>query len=48
MRKLTDLAQTCPGKDITLHVSVNNSAMILYQLFGFKVRNNSCFAWLQE
>ncbi|KAF8319208.1 hypothetical protein F5887DRAFT_1033845 [Amanita rubescens] len=25
-----------PGKDITLHVSTNNTAMLLYNLFGFK------------
>jgi len=25
-----------PGRDITLHVSVNNSAMLLYNQFGFK------------
>ncbi|KAJ4470140.1 hypothetical protein J3R30DRAFT_3711964 [Lentinula aciculospora] len=25
-----------PGKDITLHVSANNSAMLLYNRFGFK------------
>jgi hypothetical protein len=30
------VVQTCPNKDITLHVSANNSAMILYQRFGFK------------
>jgi len=24
-------------RDITLHVSVNNPAMILYQKFGFKI-----------
>lgn len=30
------LIMACPNKDITLHVSANNSAMILYQRFGFK------------
>eukprot|EP00126_Sphaerothecum_destruens_P009240 Sdes_comp20472_c0_seq2m14745 len=30
------LIQTCHGKDITLHVSSTNPAMILYQKFGFK------------
>ena len=25
------------GKDITLHVSANNPAVLLYQKFGFKV-----------
>ena len=29
--------QTCMGKDITLHVSANNPAVLLYQKFGFKV-----------
>ena len=29
--------QTCMGKDITLHVSANNPAILLYQKFGFKV-----------
>lgn len=33
---LYHLIQTCMGKDVTLHVSVNNPAMILYQKFGFK------------
>lgn len=28
--------QTCMGKDATLHVSASNSAMLLYQKFGFK------------
>lgn len=27
------------GKDITLHVSINNPALFLYQKFGFKVEN---------
>ncbi|KAM9699245.1 cysteine-rich protein 2-binding protein, partial [Menidia menidia] len=31
------LIQTCMGKDVTLHVSVSNPAMLLYQKFGFKV-----------
>jgi len=30
------LIQSCIGKDITLHVSANNKAMLLYQKFGFK------------
>ncbi|KAI9145467.1 hypothetical protein BKA69DRAFT_1047825 [Paraphysoderma sedebokerense] len=30
------LCQSLPSKDITLHVSANNPAMILYQKFGFK------------
>ncbi len=30
------MAQTCHNKDITLHVSATNQAMILYQRFGFK------------
>uniref|UniRef100_S4RD22 Lysine acetyltransferase 14 n=1 Tax=Petromyzon marinus TaxID=7757 RepID=S4RD22_PETMA len=30
------LIQTCMGKDITLHVSASNPAMLLYQRFGFK------------
>ncbi|XP_075719069.1 cysteine-rich protein 2-binding protein isoform X2 [Rhinoderma darwinii] len=30
------LIQTCMGKDVTLHVSANNPAMLLYQRFGFK------------
>jgi ribosomal protein S18 acetylase RimI-like enzyme len=29
--------QSCVGKDITLHVSANNPAVMLYQNFGFKV-----------
>lgn len=28
--------QTCMGKDVTLHVSASNPAMLLYQKFGFK------------
>ena len=35
---LYHLIQTCMGKDITLHVSVdNNPAIFLYQKFGFKL-----------
>ncbi|XP_066976614.1 cysteine-rich protein 2-binding protein [Macrobrachium rosenbergii] len=34
---LYHLIQTCMGKDITLHVSAANPALILYQKFGFKV-----------
>ncbi|XP_026461943.1 cysteine-rich protein 2-binding protein-like [Ctenocephalides felis] len=34
---LYHLIQTCIGKDITLHVSATNPALILYQKFGFKV-----------
>ena len=34
---LYHLIQSCQGKDITLHVSVDNPAMLLYQQFGFKV-----------
>ncbi|MBN3324070.1 CSR2B protein, partial [Atractosteus spatula] len=30
------LLQTCMGKDVTLHVSASNPAMLLYQKFGFK------------
>lgn len=30
------MLQTCMGKDITLHVSASNPAMLLYQKFGFK------------
>ncbi|XP_048586308.1 cysteine-rich protein 2-binding protein isoform X2 [Nematostella vectensis] len=33
---LYHLIQTCMGKDVTLHVSATNSAMLLYQRFGFK------------
>ncbi|KAG1656273.1 Cysteine-rich protein 2-binding protein [Nymphon striatum] len=33
---LYHLIQTCMGKDITLHVSSSNPAMVLYQDFGFK------------
>ena len=33
---LYHLIQSCHGKDVTLHVSVDNPAMILYQKFGFK------------
>lgn len=31
------LIQTCMGKDVSLHVSASNPAMLLYQKFGFKV-----------
>lgn len=34
---LYHLIQTCMGKDVTLHVSATNSALFLYQKFGFKV-----------
>lgn len=34
---LYHLIQSCQGKDVTLHVSVDNPAMLLYQKFGFKV-----------
>ncbi|XP_041356685.1 cysteine-rich protein 2-binding protein-like [Gigantopelta aegis] len=33
---LYHLIQTCLGKDVTLHVSATNPAMLLYQKFGFK------------
>ena len=33
---LYHLVQSCFGKDVTLHVSVDNPAMLLYQQFGFK------------
>ncbi|KAJ3849613.1 hypothetical protein EV368DRAFT_75604 [Lentinula lateritia] len=33
---LYQLIMLNPGKDITLHVSANNSAMLLYNRFGFK------------
>ncbi|KAG0226024.1 Cysteine-rich protein 2-binding protein [Actinomortierella wolfii] len=33
---LYHLIQAAEGKDITLHVSANNPAMIMYQKFGFK------------
>ncbi|XP_013398059.1 cysteine-rich protein 2-binding protein isoform X2 [Lingula anatina] len=33
---LYHLIQTCMGKDVTLHVSATNAAMLLYQKFGFK------------
>jgi ribosomal protein S18 acetylase RimI-like enzyme len=33
---LYHLIQTCPDKHITLHVSVNNQALLLYNKFGFK------------
>ncbi len=28
--------QTCPGKDVRLHVAATNEAVILYQKLGFK------------
>ncbi|XP_017052930.2 cysteine-rich protein 2-binding protein [Drosophila ficusphila] len=34
---LYHLIQTCMSKDITLHVSASNSAVMLYQKFGFKM-----------
>ena len=33
---LYHLVQSCRGKDVALHVSVDNPAMLLYQSFGFK------------
>lgn len=33
---LYHLIQSCMGKDVTLHVSVDNPAMMLYQTMGFK------------
>ena len=33
---LYHLIQSCQGKDVTLHVSVDNPAMLMYQQFGFK------------
>jgi len=33
---LYHLIQTCVGKDVTLHVSANNPALLLYQKFKFK------------
>ena len=33
---LYHLLQTLPTRDITLHVSATNDAMILYQRFAFK------------
>ncbi|KAL1919337.1 uncharacterized protein VTP21DRAFT_2030 [Calcarisporiella thermophila] len=33
---LYHLLQTAMGRDLTLHVSANNRAMLLYQKFGFK------------
>ncbi|KAL4236250.1 Cysteine-rich protein 2-binding protein [Mactra antiquata] len=33
---LYHLIQTCMGKDVTLHCSATNTAMLLYQKFGFK------------
>lgn len=34
---LYHLIQTCMGRDVTLHVSATNPALILYQKFGFKI-----------
>ncbi|KAI9584007.1 cysteine-rich protein 2-binding protein [Glossina fuscipes] len=34
---LYHLIQTCMTKDITLHVSATNPAVVLYQKFGFKI-----------
>ncbi|XP_014096924.2 cysteine-rich protein 2-binding protein [Bactrocera oleae] len=34
---LYHLIQTCMSKDITLHVSASNPAIVLYQKFGFKM-----------
>ena len=34
---LYHIIQTNMGKDLTLHVSANNTAVFLYQKFGFKV-----------
>uniref|UniRef100_A0A0K8UD80 Cysteine-rich protein 2-binding protein n=1 Tax=Bactrocera latifrons TaxID=174628 RepID=A0A0K8UD80_BACLA len=34
---LYHLIQTCMSKDITLHVSASNPAVVLYQKFGFKM-----------
>lgn len=34
---LYHLVQTCMGKDVTLHCSIDNPAVLLYQKFGFKV-----------
>ncbi|XP_014469775.1 PREDICTED: cysteine-rich protein 2-binding protein isoform X2 [Dinoponera quadriceps] len=34
---LYHLIQTCMGRDVTLHVSATNPAVILYQKFSFKV-----------
>ena len=33
------LRQTCVGKDILLHVAVDNPAMIVYQSYGFKAES---------
>ncbi|EDW11540.2 uncharacterized protein Dmoj_GI17195 [Drosophila mojavensis] len=35
---LYHLIQTCMSKDITLHVSASNPAVMLYQKFGFKIQ----------
>ena len=39
---LYHLIQTCMGKDVTLHVAVNNPAVFLYQKFGFKAERLCC------
>ncbi|XP_043912860.1 cysteine-rich protein 2-binding protein isoform X2 [Protopterus annectens] len=31
------LIQTCMGKDVTIHVSASNPAVLLYQKFGFQI-----------
>ncbi|KAL1500771.1 hypothetical protein ABEB36_006216 [Hypothenemus hampei] len=36
---LYHLIQTSVGKDVTLHVAIDNPALFLYQKFGFKVEN---------
>ena len=39
---LYHLIQTNLGKDLTLHVSASNPAVLLYQKFGFKVEEFVC------
>ena len=34
---LYHLIQSCQGKDVLLHVAVDNPSMLLYQKFGFKI-----------
>lgn len=34
---LYHLIQSCQGKDVLLHVAVDNPSMLLYQRFGFKI-----------
>ena len=36
---LYHMIQSCMGKDVTLHVSVDNPAMLLYQTMGFKAEH---------